>query len=96
MDIRGDIALIQSRLEARLAEGRGLTSQLERQQGQRDEARTRKKLLQGRVAELEEKAEQLQSGLAQVGGRVTMCQPSPLGEGLPGPDPAHPAGWHPG
>ena len=65
-DIQGDIAMIQSKLEERLAEGRGLGSELGRERREKEEEATKQTRLKLRVVELEEKAAGLQRALTQV------------------------------
>ena len=65
-DIQGDIALIQSKLEERLAEGRGLGSCLGRERREVEEEAGKQTRLKLRIVELEEKAAGLQRALTQV------------------------------
>ena len=65
-DIQGDIAMIQSKLEERLAEGRGLGSELGREKMEKEEEEVKQKKLKLRIVELEEKAAGLQRALTQV------------------------------
>ena len=65
-DIQGDIAMIQSKLEERLAEGRGLGSDLGREKMEKEEEEVKQKKLKLRIVELEEKAAGLQRALTQV------------------------------
>ena len=65
-DIQGDIAMIQSKLEERLAEGRGLGSELGRERREKEEEAAKQTRLKLRVVELEEKAAGLQRALTQV------------------------------
>ena len=65
-DIQGDIAMIQSKLEERLAEGRGLGSELGRERREKEEEAAKQTRLKLRIVELEEKAAGLQRALTQV------------------------------
>ena len=65
-DIQGDIAMIQSKLEERLAEGRGLGSELGRERREKEEEVAKQTRLKLRIVELEEKAAGLQRALTQV------------------------------
>ena len=65
-DIQGDIAMIQSKLEERLAEGRGLGSELGRERREKEEEAAKQTRLKLRVVQLEEKAAGLQRALTQV------------------------------
>ena len=77
-DIQGDIAMIQSKLEERLAEGRGLGSELGREKMEKEEEEVKQKKLKLRIVELEEKAAGLQRALTQVLKVVVKSSPEKI------------------